>query len=215
MRLIVLDTETTGLDPDDGHKIIEIGCVEIINREVTQNVFHRYINPNREIDAEASKIHGMTLSNLKDKPIFEEIYKEFSDYISDSPVIIHNAPFDVGFIKKEIINIYNNNLSFDNQIIDSLKLARSIAPGKRNSLDALCERYKVDNSDRNFHGALLDAKLLAYVYLKMTIGQNNFSNLKVAEEVVQEDTTLTDHNFRVIQASKEETMLHKNYFKKN
>ena len=178
-------------------------------------MFSQVYQPNREIDAEASKIHGMTLSNLKDKPIFEEIYKEFSDYISDSPVIIHNAPFDVGFIKKEIINIYNNNLSFDNQIIDSLKLARSIAPGKRNSLDALCERYKVDNSDRNFHGALLDAKLLAYVYLKMTIGQNNFSNLKVAEEVVQEDTTLTDHNFRVIQASKEETMLHKNYFKKN
>ena len=102
MRYVVLDTETTGLDPDDGHKIIEIGCIEILNRNVTSNTFHKYINPNREIDIEASKIHGLTYSNLKDKPLFEEIFEEFSDYISDSPIIIHNAPFDIGFLKKSI-----------------------------------------------------------------------------------------------------------------
>ena len=175
MRYIVLDTETTGLDPDDGHKIIEIGCIEILNRNITNNTFHKYINPNREIDSEASKIHGLTYSNLKDKPLFEEIFEEFSDYISDSPIIIHNAPFDIGFLKKEQSMISDDEF-LNNEIIDSLKLARKISPGKKNTLDALCERYAIDNSDRTLHGALLDAKLLAFVYLKMTIGQNNFSN---------------------------------------
>ena len=177
MRYVVLDTETTGLDPDDGHKIIEIGCIEILNRNVTSNTFHKYINPNREIDVEASKIHGLTYSNLKDKPLFEEIFEEFSDYISDSPIIIHNAPFDIGFLKKEHSMISDDNEFLNNEIIDSLKLARKISPGKKNTLDALCERYAIDNSDRTLHGALLDAKLLAFVYLKMTIGQNNFSDL--------------------------------------
>jgi DNA polymerase-3 subunit epsilon len=166
MRYIVLDTETTGLDPDDGHKIIEIGCIEIINRKVTDNTFHKYINPLREIDIEASKVHGLTASNLSDKPLFNDIYDEFVSYISDSPLIIHNAPFDMGFLKKEFSYLERINSFINNEIIDSLKLARKISPGKKNTLDALCDRYSVDNSDRNFHGALLDARLLAHVYLK-------------------------------------------------
>ncbi len=134
MRYVVLDTETTGLDPDDGHKIIEIGCVEILNRNVTDNTFHRYINPEREIDLEASKIHGLTFSNLKDKPVFSNIYDDLLDYIADSPLIIHNAPFDMGFLKKEYSYIQTKNKFIANEIIDSLKLARKISPGKRNTL---------------------------------------------------------------------------------
>ena len=155
MRYIVLDTETTGLDPDDGHKIIEIGCIEILNRNITNNTFHKYINPNREIDIEASKIHGLTNSFLRDKPLFEEVYSEFREYISDSPLIIHNAPFDIGFLKKEYSAVSMNDDFMNNEIIDSLKLARKISPGKRNTLDALCERYSVDNSDRTLHGLSL------------------------------------------------------------
>jgi len=215
MRYIVLDTETTGLDPDDGHKIIEIGCIEILNRSVTNNTFHKYINPNREIDIEASKIHGLTYNKLKDKPLFEEVYEEFSDYISDSPIIIHNAPFDIGFLKKEYLDLSKTVNFFDNEIIDSLKMARKISPGKKNTLDALCERYAIDNSDRTLHGALLDAKLLAFVYLKMTIGQNNFSNLttpsvsKISDHVVEVD------NFKIIEPTNEERNLNLNYFDNN
>ena len=139
MRYVVLDTETTGLDPDDGHKIIEIGCIEILNRSVTNNTFHKYINPNREIDIEASKIHGLTYNKLKDKPLFEEVYEEFSDYISDSPIIIHNAPFDIGFLKKEYSDLSKTVNFFDNEIIDSLKMARKISPGKKYSRCAMRE----------------------------------------------------------------------------
>ena len=139
MRYIVLDTETTGLDPDDGHKIIEIGCIEILNRNITNNTFHKYINPNREIDVEASKIHGLTNSFLKDKPVFEEIYLELREYISNSPIIIHNAPFDIGFLKKEHSTTSVSDDFLDNEIIDSLKLARKISPGKKNTLDAPCK----------------------------------------------------------------------------
>ena len=121
MRCIVLDTETTGLDPDDGHKIIEIGCIEILNRNITNNTFHKYINPNREIDAEASKIHGLTNNFLRDKPLFEEVYSEFREYISDSPLIIHNAPFDIGFLKKEHSVVSISDDFMNNEIIDSLK----------------------------------------------------------------------------------------------
>ena len=212
MRYIVLDTETTGLDPDDGHKIIEIGCIEILNRNITNNTFHKYINPNREIDVEASKIHGLTNILLKDKPVFEEIYPELKEYISNSPIIIHNAPFDIGFLKKEhsIISISDDFL--DNEIIDSLKLARKISPGKKNTLDALCERYSIDNSDRTLHGALLDAKLLAFVYLKMTIGQNNFSELTSEQSVNGYTKTVIDNDFKIIEPSDEDKKLHLNYF---
>ena len=212
MRYIVLDTETTGLDPDDGHKIIEIGCIEILNRNITNNTFHKYINPNREIDIEASKIHGLTSSFLREKPLFEEVYSEFREYISNSPLIIHNAPFDIGFLKKEhsIISISDDFLN--NEIIDSLKLARKISPGKKNTLDALCERYSVDNSDRTLHGALLDAKLLAFVYLKMTIGQNHFSDLTSEKNLNNSSKKVIDDDFKIIEPSDEDKELHLNYF---
>ena len=213
MRYIVLDTETTGLDPDDGHKIIEIGCIEIVNRKVTNNTFHKYINPLREIDIEASKVHGLTASNLSDKPLFNDIYDEFVSYISDSPLIIHNAPFDMGFLKKEFNYLERKNSFINNEIIDSLKLARKISPGKKNSLDALCDRYSVDNSDRNFHGALLDARLLAHVYLKLTIGQNNFSDLSVEQSIQDSDVDTLPNNFKVIKASMDDVLLHDSYFK--
>ena len=215
MRYVVLDTETTGLDPDDGHKIIEIGCVEILNRNVTNNTFHKYINPEREIDLEASKVHGLTLSKLKEKPIFKEILNDFLEYISDSPLIIHNAPFDIGFLQKEYSYIQDTSSFIDNEIIDSLKLARRISPGKRNTLDALCDRYSIDNSDRTLHGALLDARLLAFVYLKMTIGQNNFDNLTTEAKIptLSQDNKL--NKFRVIKANEREIELHENYFKHN
>ena len=213
MRYIVLDTETTGLDPDDGHKIIEIGCVEILDRNITENTFHKYINPEREIDIEASKVHGLTLNNLKDKPIFSEIYDDFLEYVDQSPIIIHNAPFDVGFLKKEHSFLKDKKSFLDNEIIDSLKLARKKSPGKKNTLDALCERYSVDSSDRTLHGALLDARLLAHVYLKMTVGQNNFSDLTVDKKFEKiNDNTFKD-TFKIIEASDEEKILHKNYFK--
>ena len=213
MRYIVLDTETTGLDPDDGHKIIEIGCIEIINRKVTDNTFHKYINPLREIDIEASKVNGLTASNLSDKPLFNDIYDEFLSYISGSPLIIHNAPFDMGFLKKEFNYLGRKNDFINNEIIDSLKLARKISPGKKNTLDALCDRYSVDNSDRNFHGALLDARLLAHVYLKLTIGQNNFSDLSVEQSIQDSGVDTLLKNFKVIKASKEDIFLHDSYFK--
>ncbi len=212
MRYIVLDTETTGLDPDDGHKIIEIGCIEILNREVTNNTFHKYINPNREIDTEASKIHGLTNNVLKDKPLFEEIYSEFREYVSNSPIIIHNAPFDIGFLKKEHATISAGDDFLDNEIIDSLKLARKISPGKKNTLDALCERYAIDNSDRTLHGALLDAKLLAFVYLKMTIGQNHFSDLTSEHNFNKSSTDVIDDDFKIIEPSDEDKELNLNYF---
>ncbi len=213
MRYIVLDTETTGLDPDDGHKIIEIGCVEILDRNITENTFHKYINPEREIDIEASKVHGLTLNNLKDKPIFSEIYDDFLEYVNQSPIIIHNAPFDVGFLKKEHSFLKDKKSFLDNEIIDSLKLARKKSPGKKNTLDALCERYSVDSSDRTLHGALLDARLLAHVYLKMTVGQNNFSDLIVDKKFEKiNDNTFKD-TFKIIEASDEEKSLHKSYFK--
>tara|TARA_Y100001958_G_C21194567_1_gene522173 strand:- start:529 stop:1176 length:648 start_codon:yes stop_codon:yes gene_type:complete len=215
MRYIVLDTETTGLDPDDGHKIIEIGCIEILNRSVTSNTFHKYVNPNREIDIEASKIHGLTYNNLKDKPIFGEIYEEFSNYIGDSPIIIHNAPFDIGFLKKEYSDLSKTINFLNNEIIDSLKLARRISPGKKNTLDALCERYAIDNSDRTLHGALLDAKLLAYVYLKMTVGQNDFSNLTTESVPKSSDYMVEVDNFKIIEPTNEERKLNLNYFDKN
>ena len=213
MRYIVLDTETTGLDPDDGHKIIEIGCIEILNRNVTDNSFHKYINPEREIDVEASRIHGLTATNLKDKPLFKDIIDEFINYVADSPIIIHNAPFDIGFLKKEFSLIDDEKSFLKNEIIDSLKLARKNSPGKKNTLDALCERYSIDNSDRLLHGALLDAKLLAFVYLKMTIGQNNFINLTSDRNISTYHKEKIRDTFKVIEPTEVEEELHQNYFK--
>ncbi len=173
MRQIVLDTETTGLEPKQGHRIIEIGCVELLNRKLTGNVYHQYIQPEREIDAGAMEVHGITNEFLKDKPRFKDILNDFLTFIKDAELIIHNAPFDVGFINHEFkLADTGTGLVRDYcQVMDTLQLARQMHPGQRNSLDALCKRYDIDNSQREKHGALLDAEILADVYLTMTGGQ--------------------------------------------
>ena len=216
-RLIVLDTETTGLDVDNGHKIIEIGCIEIIDRNITQNSFHKYINPQRIIDEKAYEVHGISNKDLRDKPIFDDIVDEFMLFISDSPLIIHNAPFDLGFLKSEYTQSNQDHASLDGsrEIIDTLKIARKSSPGKRNTLDALCSRYSVDNTDRSLHGALLDAKLLANVYLRMTQGQTLIKGLtEIPVDKNHEDKTLIENRkAKIIHASTQETEEHQNYFK--
>ncbi len=173
MRQVVLDTETTGLDPQEGHRIIEIGCVELIDRQMTDQRFHCYINPEREIDRDAVQVHGIDNQFLADKPLFADIADKLLDFIKDSEVIIHNAPFDVGFINAELNRLNRNYGRMEDHchILDTLQLARHKHPGQRNSLDALCKRYQIDNSHRDLHGALLDAEILAMVYLAMTGGQ--------------------------------------------
>ena len=216
-RLIVLDNETTGLDVDNGHKIIEIGCIEIIDRNITQNSFHKYINPQRIIDEKAYEVHGISNKDLRDKPIFDDIVDEFMLYISDSPLIIHNAPFDLGFLKSEYTQSNQDHASLDGsrEIIDTLKIARKSSPGKRNTLDALCSRYSVDNTDRSLHGALLDAKLLTNVYLRMTQGQTLIKGLtEIPVDKNHEDKTLIENRkAKIIHASTQETEEHQNYFK--
>ena len=172
-RLVVLDTETTGIDPKEGHKIIEIGCVEIINRQLTGNHYHQYLNPDRQIDQGAIDVHGISNEFLEDKPRFADICVDFLDFIRGAELIIHNAPFDVGFINHEL-NLIGHEISDINQICtitDSLKMAKEMYPGQRNNLDALCKRLGVNNSHRELHGALLDSEILADVYLYMTGGQ--------------------------------------------
>ncbi len=173
MRQIVLDTETTGLEPHLGHKIIEIGCVELMDRALTGNQFHQYLQPDREIDAAAIDVHGITNEFLQDKPRFTDIAQDFIDYVSGAELIIHNAPFDVGFIDHELSQLDGNwgKLTDYCTICDSLVLAKKMHPGQRNSLDALCKRYEIDNSHRELHGALLDAEILSDVYLALTGGQ--------------------------------------------
>ncbi len=177
MRQIVLDTETTGLEPRDGHRIIEIGAVEMFDRRLTGRHFHEYINPDRRIDAGAIEVHGITNEFLQDKPRFDAIVDGFLEFIRDSELIIHNAPFDVGFLDHEFGLLGNNTgrVADYASVLDSLDLARQMHPGMRNSLDALCKRYEVDNSNRSLHGALLDSELLAEVYLRMTGGQTALS----------------------------------------
>lgn len=177
MRQIVLDTETTGIDPKQGHRIIEIGCVELINRRPTGRSFHEYIYPEREVEAEAIAVHGLTNEFLADKPLFAEIMPGFLDFIRGAELVIHNAPFDVGFMDHEfaLADPSVGKTKDFCQILDSLVLARKQHPGQRNSLDALCKRYEVDNTQRDYHGALLDAQLLADVYLGMTGGQTSLS----------------------------------------
>lgn len=176
-RQIVLDTETTGLETELGHRIIEIGCVEVVNRKLTGRHFHQYINPEREIDEGAQQVHGISLESLADKPLFADIAQEFIDFVAGAELVIHNAPFDVGFLDAELNLLRDKvgNIDKHCQVLDSLVLARQMHPGQRNSLDALCKRYFIDNSQRDLHGALLDAELLAEVYLAMTGGQVGLS----------------------------------------
>jgi DNA polymerase-3 subunit epsilon len=177
MRQIILDTETTGLEPSDGHRIIEIGCVELVNRRITGNTYHQYIQPDRVIDAGAREVHGITNQFLADKPRFADIAGEFLTFIRGAELIIHNAPFDVGFINHEfsLLGESVEPLSELCTIVDTLAIARRLHPGQRNNLDALCKRYQIDNSQRDLHGALLDAEILADVYLAMTGGQATLS----------------------------------------
>ncbi len=172
MRQIVLDTETTGLEPQEGHRIIEIGCLELIDRRVSGRQFHRYINPERPVESDALTVHGLSDEFLADKPCFEEIASEFMDFIRGAELLIHNASFDVGFLDSELARLEGAPRVGDiAEVLDTLMLARELHPGQRNSLDALCRRYEVDNSNRTLHGALLDSELLAEVYLMMTGGQ--------------------------------------------
>ncbi|MFZ3155107.1 DNA polymerase III subunit epsilon [Pseudomonas sp.] len=178
MRSVVLDTETTGMPVADGHRIIEIGCVELIGRRLTGRHFHVYLQPDREIDEGAIAVHGITNEALKDKPRFKEIADEFFEFIKGAQLIIHNAAFDLGFINNEFALIKQDeraDISEHCSILDTLMMARERHPGQRNNLDALCKRYGVDNSGRDLHGALLDAEILADVYLTMTGGQTNLS----------------------------------------
>lgn len=180
MRQIILDTETTGIGHELGHRIIEIGCVELIDRKLTGNHFHVYLNPEREVDEGAFKVHGISTEFLKDKPLFKEVLHDFLQFIGGAQLIIHNAPFDVGFINAELKSIqWKKKLEEYCEIIDTLVIAREKHPGQRNSLDALCKRYDIDNSNRQLHGALLDAEILAWVYLAMTGGQSSlFSEIE-------------------------------------
>lgn len=177
MRQIVLDTETTGLEPSQGHRIIEIGCVELVNRRHTRRNFHQYLQPDREIDEGAIEVHGITNEFLADKPRFSDIVEDFLTFIKGAELVIHNAPFDVGFINHELKRLDGGPGCLEDHctVLDTLALARRLHPGQKNNLDALCRRYDIDNSNRELHGALLDAEILADVYLTMTGGQTSLS----------------------------------------
>ena len=174
MRQVVLDTETTGLEPELGHRVIEIGCVELVNRRATGRSFHRFLNPEREIDEAALAVHGISRTDLDGQPRFAQVCEELLAFLADAELVVHNAAFDVAFLDAELARVPGEERRIASlcQVLDTLALAREMHPGQRNSLDALCRRYEVDNSHRELHGALLDARLLADVYLAMTGGQS-------------------------------------------
>ena len=216
MRKIFLDTETTGLDPNQGHRIIEVAAVEMINRQLSNNQFHVYINPEREIDEAAQEVHGLTLDFLSDKALFQDIVEDFIDFIADSELIIHNAPFDLGFLNMELGRIKKGVVEdYVEKVTDSLAMARELRPGQRNNLDALCRHYGVDNSQRNLHGAFLDSLLLSEVYIGMTRGQEaleiNFTNHNAQQINIDQDIL---NQLRVIQASEKDLDLHFKYLEK-
>lgn len=217
MRQIVLDTETTGLEHTQGHRLIEIGCVELINRRLTGRHFHRYINPEREIDAGAIEVHGITNEMLADKPRFAQIVDEMLDFVRDAELIIHNAPFDIGFLNCELALLgRSERIEQLCGVVDTLVLARQRHPGQKNNLDALCNRYGVDNSQRELHGALLDAEILADVYLAMTGGQTALalasSEMEGAGAVMRQveirRSTVAATALKVVRASAEEVAAH-------
>lgn len=211
MRQVILDTETTGLEYRLGDRIIEVGCVELVGRKLTRRRFHKYVNPEREIDAGAQAVHGLTNEFLADKPVFAEIVDELVEFIQDAELIIHNAAFDVGFLNNEFALLKRDSLdSVCAGVIDTLRMAREVRPGKRNSLDALCKEYGVDNSGRQLHGALLDAELLAEVYLALTRGQESLMmDLETPATTLQFAPTILERgNLRIIQASEAELLEH-------
>ena len=215
MRQIVLDTETTGLEPSEGHRIIEIGCVELIDRRLTGDTYHQYIQPDREIDAGAVEVHGITNESRADKPRFADIADDFLNFIRGAELVIHNAPFDVGFINHEFILLADcpGSVADHCMVLDTLALARRLHPGQRNSLDALCRRYDIDNSQRDLHGALLDAEILADVYLCMTGGQVSLSlgglnDGQAGQQAAIQRLTSDRKPLRVIRADAEEIRAH-------
>lgn len=220
MRQVVLDTETTGIGSEVGHRIIEIGCVELIERELTGNHFHHYLNPQRAVDEGAFRVHGLSNEFLKDKPLFADISHELLAFIDGAELIIHNAPFDVGFLNAELRRINAEKTISDYcTIFDTLVVAREKNPGQRNNLDALCKRYDVDNTNRKYHGALLDAEILAAVYLAMTGGQRSLFAEEPSEQrvsygasVAEKAPTLTA-NTPVILATVDEIALHDEFIR--
>jgi DNA polymerase-3 subunit epsilon len=220
-RLIVLDTETTGIEPSEGHRIIEIGCVEIIDREITDSQYHQYTQPDRNV-GESVRIHGIKDSFLIDKPRFEEVAIEFLEYIEGATLVIHNAPFDLGFLNNELRLMNTDQIIEDNcSIIDSLELSKRQRPGTMHNLDSLCRRFEIDASARTVHGALLDAQILAQVYLAMTGGQSTlFSDTNSGSEnkdSVSNIVRLKRNSDRliVVMANEKELHDHNNYFAKN
>ena len=215
MRQIILDTETTGLEVSQGHRIIEIGCVEILHRRTTGQTFHQFLNPEREIDEGALEVHGIKQEFLNDKPNFSQIMDDLIQFIDGAEVIIHNASFDVGFINAELAQAEHSLTDINEccSIVDSLEIARKMHPGQKNSLDALCKRYEIDNSQRELHGALLDAQILADVYLAMTGGQESLSLAANAEKSATQKESVQDATndrpkLHVIYASEEELQEH-------
>jgi len=218
MRQIVLDTETTGLETSQDHRIIEIGCVELVGRKLTGRHYHQYVNPQRKVDEGAMEVHGITDQFLEDKPLFDQVAKEFLEFVDGADLIIHNAPFDVGFINHEIAKLSGKYQVIETscRIIDTLALARQKHPGQKNNLDALCKRYGVDNSARDLHGALLDAEILADVYLLMTGGQVNLNISDQSNSDSGEVNTASSIRrlaadrtpLRVVKPSEEELNLH-------
>lgn len=214
MRQVFLDTETTGLSPAQGHRIIEIAAVEAINRRLTKNHFHVYLNPDREIDQGAQEVHGITLEFLQDKPRFSDVADEFLQFVADAELIIHNAPFDVGFLNAELGKIDKPEIgTVSGAVIDTLKMAKDMRPGQRNSLDALCRHFGVDNSKRTLHGALLDAELLADVYMAMTRGQESLM-MELLDDV-KDSADFGNYGLGkpllVIEANAEEAAAHEEY----
>jgi len=218
MRQIILDTETTGLEPSEGHRIIEIGCVELLNRKFTGNTYHQYLQPDREIDDGAIEVHGITNEMLADKPRFADIAEDFLDFIRDAELVIHNAPFDVGFLNHELKLLGGNHGRVDDfcGVVDTLVMARKLHPGQKNNLDALCKRYDIDNSHRELHGALLDAEILAELYLAMTGGQTMLSlggaqNGETGLQSIEAIRSLSSQRrpIRVVRATDEELSRHR------
>ena len=215
MRQIILDTETTGREVSAGHRVIEIGCLELIDRRLTKRHFHCYLNPGRDSEAGALAVHGLTTEFLQDKPLFSSIVDELLEFIKGAELIIHNAPFDLAFLDNEIQLTKKSYKKITHycQVLDTLPLARQLHPGQRNSLDALCKRYEIDNSKRDKHGALLDAELLARVYLAMTGGQTNlFDDNPIINPTLastENKRTITMHELPILHANTEELNEHK------
>lgn len=219
MRQIILDTETTGLDLQSGNRIIEIGCVELIDRKFTGNEFHTFLNPERPIEPGAFKVHGVSLDSLSDKPVFKDIYEDFLAFIKDAEILIHNADFDVSFLNNELklLNIQTTIDEHVSNIVDTLSLARQLHPGQRNSLDVLTDRYNIEGYDRSYHGALLDSKILGEVYLMMTGGQTklDFNDAIEKKELsLKEDFIKNSISLAKVVVTTEEERSHQEYINK-